>query len=141
MLMDQTDFLTVGVLGLQGVGKSTLLSVLAANQTNVQLGYVDVAFHFNGLFCVLFCKVVSFNVLEICLKIYARLIYPVTFFFFFFFSKSVFETQNKNCRELCVHQTVGVDMYVTAERMIFLDTQVQPLTMFEYIFLFTFSFS
>ncbi|XP_006814606.1 nonsense-mediated mRNA decay factor SMG9-like [Saccoglossus kowalevskii] len=29
MLMDQTDFLVVGVMGLQGVGKSTLMSMLA----------------------------------------------------------------------------------------------------------------
>ena len=28
MLLDQTDFLVVGVIGPQGVGKSTLLSVL-----------------------------------------------------------------------------------------------------------------
>lgn len=28
MLLDQTDFLVVGVIGPQGVGKSTILSVL-----------------------------------------------------------------------------------------------------------------
>ncbi len=32
MLLDQTDFLVVGVLGLQGVGKSTILSLLAGNE-------------------------------------------------------------------------------------------------------------
>lgn len=31
-LLDQTDVLVVGVLGLQGTGKSTLMSLLAANQ-------------------------------------------------------------------------------------------------------------
>ena len=31
MLIDQTDLLTVGVIGMQGVGKSTLLSILAGN--------------------------------------------------------------------------------------------------------------
>ena len=30
-LLDQTDVLVVGVLGLQGTGKSTLMSLLAAN--------------------------------------------------------------------------------------------------------------
>ena len=31
MLLDQTDFLVVGVLGLQGSGKSTIMSMLAGN--------------------------------------------------------------------------------------------------------------
>ena len=31
MLLDQTDFLVVGVLGLQGSGKSTIMSLLAGN--------------------------------------------------------------------------------------------------------------
>ena len=31
MLQDQTDFLTIGVLGPQGAGKSTILSLLAGN--------------------------------------------------------------------------------------------------------------
>ena len=29
MLLDQSDFLVVGVMGLQGVGKSTVMSLLA----------------------------------------------------------------------------------------------------------------
>ena len=33
MLTDQTDYLVIGVLGLQGVGKSTILSLIAG--TNV----------------------------------------------------------------------------------------------------------
>lgn len=31
MLQDQTDFFTIGVIGTQGVGKSTILSMLAGN--------------------------------------------------------------------------------------------------------------
>ena len=31
MLVDQTDFLVIGVIGGQGVGKSTILSLLAGN--------------------------------------------------------------------------------------------------------------
>ena len=31
MLLDQTDFLVVGVIGLQGSGKSTIMSFLAGN--------------------------------------------------------------------------------------------------------------
>jgi ABC-type thiamine transport system ATPase subunit len=30
-LLDQNDFMVVGCLGLQGVGKSTLMSLLAGN--------------------------------------------------------------------------------------------------------------
>lgn len=40
MLLDQTDFLTVGVLGSQGVGKSTLLSLLAGNNPSDPHKYV-----------------------------------------------------------------------------------------------------
>jgi len=32
MLLDQHDFLVIGVLGTQGVGKSTILSALAGNE-------------------------------------------------------------------------------------------------------------
>jgi len=31
MLLDQHDFLVIGVLGMQGVGKSTIMSALAGN--------------------------------------------------------------------------------------------------------------
>ena len=31
MLLDQTDFLVVGMIGLQGSGKSTIMSFLAGN--------------------------------------------------------------------------------------------------------------
>ncbi|KAK2151923.1 hypothetical protein LSH36_345g00009 [Paralvinella palmiformis] len=75
LLLDQTDFLVIGVLGLQGVGKSTILSHLAD---------CDIEPSKNWL---------------------------------------AFRPQQKEMREVCSHQTVGIDMYVTSERTIYLDTQ------------------
>lgn len=75
MLVDQTDFLVVGVIGGQGVGKSTILSLLAGNSP------------------------------EDSHRSY------------------IFTPQNRECQESCVHLTDGIDMYVTGQRIIFLDTQ------------------
>ncbi|XP_067666070.1 nonsense-mediated mRNA decay factor SMG9-like [Haliotis asinina] len=75
MLLDQTDFLVVGVLGPQGSGKSTILSLLAG--TSPQDSY----------------------------------------------RSYVFQPQTKEVKENGAHQTNGIDMYVTPERIIFLDTQ------------------
>lgn len=74
-LVDQSDFLVVGVLGLQGSGKSTVMSVLAGNS----------------------------------LKADKR--------------SFVFKPQSKEILEVCGHQTSGIDMYITKERMILLDCQ------------------
>ncbi|VDI12730.1 protein SMG9 [Mytilus galloprovincialis] len=75
MLVDQTDFLVIGVIGGQGVGKSTILSLLAGNSP------------------------------EDSLRSY------------------IFAPQNRDCQESCVHLTDGIDMFVTGQRVIFLDTQ------------------
>ncbi|XP_064599378.1 nonsense-mediated mRNA decay factor SMG9-like [Liolophura sinensis] len=75
MLLDQTDYLVVGVVGLQGVGKSTLLSLLVGNSTSDS---------------------------------------PRSF---------TFPPESKDGRENGCHQTRGIDMYVTGERIIYLDTQ------------------
>ncbi|KAL3858099.1 hypothetical protein ACJMK2_012710 [Sinanodonta woodiana] len=75
MLMDQTDFLVVGVLGLQGVGKSTIMSLLAGNSPSDS------------------------------------------------YRSFVFTPQSKDAREICDHQTNGVDIFVTSERIILIDTQ------------------
>lgn len=45
-LLEQTDVLVVGALGLQGTGKSTLLSLLAANQPDEDPRYWE---HWEGL--------------------------------------------------------------------------------------------
>ncbi|KAL8599177.1 hypothetical protein ACOMHN_007893 [Nucella lapillus] len=74
-LLDQTDYLVVGAIGLQGSGKSTILSLLAGNTP--QDPYRNYAFH----------------------------------------------PQIKEIREDAFHQTVGVEMFVTPERIILLDTQ------------------
>ncbi|KAK2182826.1 hypothetical protein NP493_334g00018 [Ridgeia piscesae] len=75
MLVDQTGFVTVGVIGLQGSGKSTVASLLAGNTLS------DVH------------------------------------------RSSVFRCQTREERETCCQQTFGIDMFVTSERMIILDTQ------------------
>lgn len=74
-LTDQSDFLVVGVLGCQGVGKSTIMSLLA-----------------NGM----------------ALKDKRSCIFP---------------PQSRQTEELGTHETSGIDMTVTNERVILLDTQ------------------
>jgi len=75
LMLDQTDFVVVGIVGLQGCGKSTLLSLLAGNTH--QDAYRNYFF------------------------------YP----------------QTKETKEDCLFQTSGIDMYVTSERVILLDSQ------------------
>lgn len=71
-LLDQNDFYVVGVLGLQGSGKSTVLSLISGN---------------NG------------------------------------HGRQVFKAQTDELAELGAHCTNGVDIYITSERVILLDTQ------------------
>nr|XP_039259790.1 protein SMG9-like [Styela clava] len=73
LLEDQTHFLVVGVLGPQGVGKSTIMSYLAGSDITSK--------------------------------------------------KLIFPCQTKDVMEKASNMTVGVDMYVTEERTIFLDSQ------------------
>ncbi|EDO46042.1 predicted protein [Nematostella vectensis] len=74
-LLDQTDFLVVGAIGLQGTGKSTILSMLAgATPTTEPRSY---------------------------------LFYP----------------QTRQAQENGSNQTVGVNLGITTERIILLDTQ------------------
>ncbi|XP_033747207.1 protein SMG9-like [Pecten maximus] len=75
MLVDQTDFLVVGVIGPQGSGKSTVMSLLAGNSPDDN------------------------------------------------HRQFLFSPQTQDTVELCEHQTSGVDMFVSGERIIFLDTQ------------------
>ncbi|MEE6527242.1 hypothetical protein FKM82_028474 [Ascaphus truei] len=76
-LLDQTDALVVGVLGLQGTGKSTLMSLLSANSPeDDQRSYV-------------------------------------------------FRMQSQEVRERAGNQTSGIDFFISQERIIFLDTQVE----------------
>lgn len=73
-LMDQPDYLVVGCLGMQGVGKSTIMSILAGSKTGSGRPYL-------------------------------------------------FRPQSKDIQDCGGYQTVGVDMVVTGERIILLDTQ------------------
>jgi hypothetical protein len=73
-LIDQSDFLVVGVLGRQGVGKSTVMSLLAGTRTGSGRPYL-------------------------------------------------FKTQSKETQESGHYETTGIDMAVTTERVIILDSQ------------------
>ncbi|KAL1416301.1 hypothetical protein MTO96_006331 [Rhipicephalus appendiculatus] len=73
-LVDQPDFYVVGIIGMQGAGKSTIMSILAG-----QYGQAGM--------------------------------------------RQLFRPQSRELRELGQHCTTGVDIYVTPERMILLDTQ------------------
>nr|CAD7202185.1 unnamed protein product [Timema douglasi] len=75
-LLDQNDFMVVGCLGLQGVGKSTLMSLLAGNLPNENNK-----------------------------------------------NAYVFRPQSSEHHESGGHCTVGVDLCVTSNRVILLDTQ------------------
>uniref|UniRef100_G3MKC0 Protein SMG9 n=1 Tax=Amblyomma maculatum TaxID=34609 RepID=G3MKC0_AMBMU len=74
-LLDQPDFYVVGTIGMQGAGKSTIMSVLAG-----QYGQGGT-------------------------------------------SRQLFRPQSRELRELGQHCTTGVDIYITPERMVLLDTQ------------------
>ena len=74
-LMEQSDFLVVGAIGRQGVGKSSVMSLLAGSRTG------------SG-------------------------------------KPAVFRPETKEVWENESYQTTGLDMAVTPERVILLDTQV-----------------
>ncbi|XP_064397219.1 nonsense-mediated mRNA decay factor SMG9-like isoform X2 [Halichondria panicea] len=73
-MQDQSDFLVVGVVGKQGVGKSTVMSLLAGTRTGAGKPFM-------------------------------------------------FRTQSKEVWENGGYQTTGVDMVITGERVVLLDTQ------------------
>ena len=75
-LLDQSDFLVVGVVGRQGVGKSSIMSLLAGSRTG------------SG-------------------------------------KPAMFRPETREVWESESYQTTGLDMAITAERVILLDTQVQ----------------
>ncbi|GAB1599005.1 protein SMG9-like [Argonauta hians] len=75
VLVDQNNFFVVGVLGMQGAGKSTIMSLLAGNSSTD------------------------------------------------YYRNFIFQPQSKDTREVGSHQTTGVDMFVTNDRVILLDTQ------------------
>lgn len=72
-LSEQSDFLVVGIVGYQGVGKSTILSLLANPKSSEE--------HY------------------------------------------LFATEKPEDTEVAAHKTDGIDMYVTRNRIIYLDTQ------------------
>ena len=75
-LLDQSDFLVVGVVGRQGVGKSSVMSLLAGSRTG------------SG-------------------------------------KPAMFRPETREVWESESYQTTGLDMAITPERVILLDTQVR----------------
>ncbi|XP_050406427.1 nonsense-mediated mRNA decay factor SMG9 [Patella vulgata] len=75
MLLDQTDYLVIGAIGLQGSGKSTILSLLGGNSPQDT------------------------------------------------YRNYIFQPQTKETKEEGSHQTNGIDMFVSSERIILLDAQ------------------
>ena len=64
----QTDMVVVGVIGLQGTGKSTIMSLLSANAPEEDQKYCSIDTHLHGalsiykdreycvVYCTLYCK-------------------------------------------------------------------------------------
>lgn len=112
-MLEQSDFLVVGVVGKQGVGKSTVMSLLAGTRTGAPK-YVTIATAAVTVATVTLCPVL----LTSCMSC----------------RPFMFRTQGKETSESGGVQTTGVDMVVTAERVILLDTQpVLSETMLEHI--------
>jgi ATPase subunit of ABC transporter with duplicated ATPase domains len=88
-LIDQNDFLVIGVLGKRGVGKSTIMSLLANGG-----GGVGSSGHISKR------------------------------------SNDVFSKASKDSNELGLHRTSGIQAFVTNERTILLDVQVEFLLRF-----------
>ncbi|XP_043289638.1 protein SMG9 isoform X2 [Venturia canescens] len=59
-LYDQQDFLVVGVLGPQGVGKSTILSLLTSNYASNIFAAQKLSHHESGANCTSVCHVIIF---------------------------------------------------------------------------------
>lgn len=95
-LYDQQDFLVVGIVGGQGVGKSTILSLLTSNYASVNIKTKNNAI------------IYYFVVMLLIIFIYRKNIFPV---------------HGLSHHESGSHCTNGVDFYVTKNRVIYLDTQ------------------
>jgi protein SMG9 len=78
LLRDQFDYSVIGIIGGDGVGKSTILSSLCSNNTS---------------------QVISSSTMPI------------------------FPIGNDDNVINCTHQTLGVDVYISNERIIYIDTQ------------------
>lgn len=109
-LSDQNDFLVVGVVGYQGVGKSTILSLLAEpkllNKKWVLLMWSWKILFFNYSIEKIIKINVVFNILNDS-----------------HFSKYIFNIEKTEDLETAVHKTNGIDVYITNNRTLFLDTQ------------------
>lgn len=96
-MTDQSNYCVVGVIGGQGVGKSTIASLLTARDSS-------------EIFKLVYCEV----------KVLILMI-------FYFQRDGPFTISPREIREAALYQTVGIDMFVTPERMILLDTYVNSL--------------
>lgn len=94
-LYDQQDFLVVGCLGTQGVGKSTIMSLLTSNYMYVFLLFLIITYLF----------------------FYITILISLTI------RPDIFQVQNLSNFENGTNCTNGIDFFVTKNRVIYLDTQ------------------
>lgn len=103
-LYDQQDFLVVGCLGTQSVGKSTIMSLLTS-----EYAYVTYRTHIFIMYI--------FGMLLLYLL---NLIY---YFKNFISRPDIFPVQESSHHESATNCTTGIDIFVTKNRVIYLDTQ------------------
>lgn len=92
-LYDQQDFLVVGCLGAQGVGKSTIMSLLTSHYSYVP--------HLQHMLSFIEIDVTSI----------------------LFFRSDIFQVQDLIHHENGTNCTTGIDLFITKNRVIYLDTQ------------------
>lgn len=97
-LLDQQDFLVVGILGPQGSGKSTILNKLVSNHGLVEQIY-------SIFVCALFYNRIQMKKLNENYRV------------------KVFQTQSTCHEEDATCCTTGIDLFVTKNRVLYLDTQ------------------
>ncbi len=111
-LRDQTDMLVVGVIGLQGTGKSTIMSLLSANSPEEDQRLVR---HQHPDFVFVSIHLFAFPPNCSCISPNHSLLNRAY----------VFRAQTQEIKERAGNQSSGIDLYITQERVIFLDTQVR----------------
>lgn len=104
--------LVVGVIGLQGTGKSTIMSLLSANSPEEDQRLVH---HQHPEFVFVSTNLFAFT--PHCFGISPKDSLLNRGY--------VFRAQTQEIKERAGNQSSGIDFYITQERVIFLDTQVR----------------
>ncbi|KAL1506713.1 hypothetical protein ABEB36_006025 [Hypothenemus hampei] len=105
-LQENIDFIVVGVVGAQGVGKSTILNLLSENKITESFkrslfkSYSDSSMDFETI--KIFTQKHDESQVE---------------------HSNIFKIESQEDMENCMNATQGIDIYVTSNRVIFLDCQ------------------